>query len=251
MDKWKYFDITHQHHVCLNPMLPEKFDRFIQLLQLESGKSVLDIACGNGEFLLSLAKAYQISGTGIDLSPYFIAKAQASKLDRLPEADLKFIELDGAEFKPEKPHSFHLAACIGASWIFGGHAGTLDALIELVEPGGWVIVGEPFWLQTPADDYLEASEISRNEFGTHYQNVKVAEEKGLNLVHTFMSTLDEWDMYEGLKWLATDEYARTHPDDPDLPEILDKVAVEKEIYLKWGRDSMGWAIYLFRKPFTA
>lgn len=246
MDKWKYYDITHRNHVWLNPMLPEKFDRFIQLLNLDSDVKAIDIACGKGEFLLRLAESYQIAGTGIDISPYFIAEARAQYRQRAPEAEIDFIELDGAEFKPEVSQQFYLAACIGASWIYGGHAGTLDALIGLIQPNGWVIVGEPFWLGDPSQNYLDATETGRHEFGTHYENVKAGEERGLNLVHTFVSTLDEWDMYEGLKWIAADEFARDHPDDPDLEDLQDQVANEKELYLKWGRDTLGWAIYIFR-----
>ena len=62
--------------------------------------------------------------------------------------------MNGADFKPDEPHSLDLASCIGASWVFGGHADTLEALISMVRPGGWVIVGEPYWLQEPSGDYL-------------------------------------------------------------------------------------------------
>ena len=44
------------------------------------------------------------------------------------------------------------------------------------------------------------------------------------------------------------EYARSSPDDPDLPEITERVKTSRDIYLRWGRDCLGWAIYLFRKP---
>jgi len=107
-------------------------------------------------------------------------------------------------------------------------------------------VGEPFWLQQPPDDYLQAIGMRSDEVGTHYENVKAGEARGLNLLHTFVSTKDEWDMYEGLQWFAADNYAQNHPDDPDLPTLLERVTKEKEIYLKWGRDSMSWAIYIFR-----
>lgn len=70
--------------------------------------------------------------------------------------------------------------------------------------------------------------------------------EGLELVHTFVSSKDDWDQYEGLQWYATAEYARSHPDDPDLPELLERVTKAKGVYLRWGRDTLGWAIYVFR-----
>ncbi|MFX1555683.1 MAG: hypothetical protein ACFFC9_00405 [Promethearchaeota archaeon] len=62
-----------------------------------------------------------------------------------------------------------------------------------------------------------------------------------------MSSLDEWDRYIGLQWHATDKYVQAHPSDPDLPELLAKLNKEKNLYLKWEREAIGWAIYLFRK----
>ena len=143
---------------------------------------------------------------------------------------------------------FDLVSCIGASWIFGGHSNTLEALKELVEPGGLIIVGEPFWIKEPADDYLEASGIKRNDFSTHYDNATAGKAFGLTLVHTFVSTPNDWDMYEGLQWFAADAFAQANPDDPDVPKLLERVTKEKEVYLKWGRDTLNWAIYLFRVP---
>ena len=78
--------------------------------------------------------------------------------------------MNGADFKPDEPHSLDLASCIGASWVFGGHANTLEALITTVRPGGWVIVGEPYWQQEPSGDYLEASGCAREDFGSHSSN---------------------------------------------------------------------------------
>ncbi len=60
----------------------------------------------------------------------------------------------------------------------------------------------------------------------------------------------DWDRYEGLQWYATAEYAGCHSDDPDLPEILERVAKAKAAYLRWGRDTLGWAMYVFRQLAT-
>jgi hypothetical protein len=34
----------------------------------------------------------------------------------------------------------------------------------------------------------------------------------MELVHTIVSSKDDWDRYEGLQWFATAEYARAHPE---------------------------------------
>jgi len=118
----------------------------------------------------------------------------------------------------------------------------------MVKPGGWVIVGEPYWLQEPPKDYLEASGVAREDLGSHFSNAEAGEQRGLDLVHAIVSSRDDWDRYEGLQWYATAEYARTHPDEPDLAELVDRVGKARVAYLRWGRDTLGWAVYIFRLP---
>jgi len=246
MDMLKFYDITHREHLILNPTSEEKLARLVELLRLPADAQVADIACGKGEFLIRLAEAYGVRGTGVDISAFHIADAEKKLEERVPGADITFTAMEGAEFSPDAPHSLDLASCIGASWIYGGHAATIDALIGMVKPGGWVIVGEPFWRQEPAAAYLEALECAREDFSSHAANAEAGEQRGLQLVHTIVSSEDDWDRYEGLQWLAADAYARTHPDDPDLPELAEKVSTAKTAYLRWGRDTLGWAIYVFR-----
>ena len=247
MDMWKYYDITHRHHVICNPTNSEKLDRLVELLRLPAGASVVDIASGKGEFLIRLAETYGVSGVGIDKSPFFAQEAEERLAALTPSPDIVFHEMDGAEFVPEAPRSFDVASCIGASWIYGGHGGTLDAMKGLVAPGGWVVVGEAFWTGEPAAEYLELSGMPREMFASHVENATAGEERGLELVHTLVSTGDDWDRYEGLQWYAASEFARANPEDPDLDDLAERIAKEKMMYLRWGRDSLGWAMYVFRQ----
>lgn len=247
MDTWKFYDITHREHVVCNPTSEEKLARLVELVRLPTDARAVDIACGKGEFLVRLAEAYGSRGVGVDISPFCIADAERRIAARVPRAEIVLTRMDGADFEPDEAHSFALASCIGASWIFGGHARTLDALISLVEPGGLVIAGEPYWSQEPPEEYLRACGLTRDAFGSHAENVEAGERRGLELVHTLVSSQDDWDRYEGLQWYATSEYARGHRDDPDLPEIVERVEREKSAYLRWGRDTVGWAIYVFRR----
>ena len=247
MDRWKFFDIAHREHVFCNPMSVEKFEELIALLRLELNDRVLEIAPGKGEFIIRLAEQYHIDGIGVDLSPYFVSDAKEKQQQRMPNARLRFVEMDGADYEPKPRESFNLVACIGASWIFGGHRGTLKALKEMASPGGWVIVGEPYWRREPTAEYLDIIGESRSAYGAHYENMKVGQELGLTLVYTLVSNQDDWDRYEGLQWYAADKWARENPDDPDVEAVLKRIGENRENYLRWGRETFGWAIYLFKK----
>lgn len=247
MDIWKFFDITHREHVICNPTSEQKLDQLVELLRLPTGARVVDIATGFGELLIRIAQRYDAHCTGVDLSAFFIGEARRRLAERAPAANVTLVEMDGADYHPDALNSLSVASCIGASWIYGGHGGTLDALIAMVEPGGWVIVGEPFWIQEPTDEYLEVLEEKRETFGTHESNARAGEERGLDLVYTLVSSRDDWDRYEGLQWYAASEYARAVPDDPDVPELLERVGKGRRAYLQWGRETLGWAIYMFRR----
>lgn len=48
--------------------------------------------------------------------------------------------------------SVDLAACIGATWIGNGVAGTAELLARSLGPGGMMLIGEPYWRVTPSDE---------------------------------------------------------------------------------------------------
>lgn len=246
MDRWKYFDITHRDHLICNPTSGAKLNEMIDLLTLQNQAAVLDIGCGKGEFLTRLAERYACSGVGVDLSPYFIREAMERAASRVPSAHLAFQEIDGAKYEG-RPDAFDLVICLGASWIWNGHRGTLTALTRWSKPGGQILVGEPFWQREPDAEYLKAAEVSQGTFGTHFQNVQTGIELGLTLLHTMVSNGDDWDRYEGLQWRAAEEWVRANPADQDRNSVLERTGRARDAYLRWGRDTLGWALYLFRR----
>jgi SAM-dependent methyltransferase len=210
MDFWKYFAIGHEPHQFCNPLSEAKVDELIALLALSDEARVLDIACGKAEFLVRTVKRWNCSAVGV----------------------------------------FDAAVCLGASWIWAGLEGTLRALSSWAKPGGLVVVGEPFWRSAPSREHLEAAELTESSFGTHLGNAQTGLRLGLGLLHTFVSGEDDWDRYEGYQWYAVEQYSRRNPGDPDVLELMANVRKARDHYLQWGRNEIGWAVYLFLKdPF--
>ncbi|MFI5259211.1 MAG: SAM-dependent methyltransferase [Candidatus Limnocylindrales bacterium] len=253
LDTWKFYDITHRDHVVCNPSSVEKLDEIIGLLDLPPAPRVLDIACGKGEFLLRTAERYggpdgrEFSAVAVDLSPFVIRDLRESAAKRIPAAQIESLVLDGAAYRAE-PASFDLASCIGASWTFGGHRQTIRAMAAAVKPGGKVLVGEPFWKRTPNPHYLAWSKLRADEFDSHEVNVEAGVAEGLVPWFAMVSSDADWDRYETLQWRAAARHAAAHPDDPDLPELTERVLKARTGYLRWGRETMGWALYLFARP---
>jgi SAM-dependent methyltransferase len=245
LDRWKYFDITHRDHIVCNPLSLAKLDELVGLLAVPAGARVLDIACGKGELLLRLVERSGAHGVGVDRSPHAVRDARALAAARVPDAAVTFLEDDGAAYAAA-PGTVDLAMCVGASWVFGGHRGTLRALARWVRPGGQVLVGEPYWRQLPEPAYLAASGLAADSFATHAENVAIGLEEGLTPLYTLVSNEDDWDRYEALQWRAAERYATAHPEDPDVPDLLAQERHARDTYLRWGRTTLGWALYLFR-----
>ncbi|HSW43209.1 MAG TPA: class I SAM-dependent methyltransferase [Patescibacteria group bacterium] len=247
MDTWRYYGITHADHVVCNPTSTERLDELIGLLDLEPGAIVWEAACGKAELLVRLAEQRRIRGTGVDLSPYEVPVARERVAARAPAASLAIVEGDAAAHPPELA-SVDLAVCLGASWIWGGHRGTLRALRRFVKPGGLVLVGEPYWRREPEPEYLAAADLAAGEFSTLHGNVAIAAEEGLALIYALPSRDEDWDRYESLQLRAAERWALAHPDDPDVDELLAQARRNSDAYLRCGRDTLGWSIYLFRAP---
>jgi SAM-dependent methyltransferase len=245
MDIWKYFGAVHTCHTVCNPMSSEKLDELLARLDLKDGAAVIDIGCGKGEILARLAERYKISGVGVDISPYFVKDAEKKLKERVPGALVKILNMDGADYRPDR--LFDLSMCVGASWVYQGYKGTLAALKAMTKPGGLILAGEPYWIKEPDEAYLAAEEFTRDMFGTHHDNVLAGEAEGLLPLYTLVSNQDDWDRYEGLQWYSAAKFARDNPDDADIKEILERIAHQRTNYLRWGRNTVGWAMYLFRK----
>jgi len=246
VDLWKFFAIGHEHHVFCNPMSETKVDELIECFDLPTGARVIDIACGKGELLVRAARRWGCTGVGVDISPYFVADAR----ERIATAELsdaiEIFEGNGAEFEAP-PGSFDLSSCMGASWVWGGLDGTLRSLATWTRSGGLILVGEPFWRRSPSPEHLEASGFTASTFGRHAENVQTGLDLGLGFLHAIVSSADDWDRYEGLQCNAAERYALREPEDSDVGEVLTLVHKARDQYLKWGRNELGWALYLFLK----
>ena len=87
--------------------------------------------------------------------------------------------------------------------MYGGLAGTLDALEPTVRPGGHVVVGEPYWRSWPLPaDYADRDEPFTSLDGT----VAIVESGDLRVVTLIDASRDDWDRYETLHWRAVEEW---------------------------------------------
>jgi cyclopropane fatty-acyl-phospholipid synthase-like methyltransferase len=236
----RYFTVAERDHEIQNPTSEEKLRLLGERLRLDSSSRVLDIASGRGGPALLLAREFGCRVEGIEVAPEFhsvaVERAEAAGLSHLVSSRL------GDASREDLPaDAFDVALCLGATFVWGGLAGTLDALEPTVRDGGHVVVGEPFWRKLPLpEDYPERS----GPYTTLEGTIAIFESGALRTVAVIASSEDDWDRYETLHWRAVEEWLAENADDPDAADIRDRHEQYKATYLRHGRELLGWAIFV-------
>jgi cyclopropane fatty-acyl-phospholipid synthase-like methyltransferase len=236
----RYFVVAESMHEIQNPTTREKLVLLGQRLGLGPDSRVLDIASGRGGPALLLAQEFGCHVRGIEIAPEFhavaVGRAAAAGL-----AERIMFELGNGASASFEQETYDAALCLGASFVFGSLADTVDALAPAVRPGGYVSVGEPYWRRLPLpDDY----ENRRDPWTTLDGTVTIFETSGLPVVSVIASSGDDWDRYETLHWQSVERWLAANSADPDATEIRARHEHDKRTYLRHGREYLGWAIFV-------
>lgn len=77
-------------------------------------------------------------------------------------------------------------------------------------------------------------------------NCSLAVEQGYDLITCSECSLEEWDAYEDQYSRNVEDYVRANPRDPDAESIPPRIRSWREAFLRWGRDTLGFGLYLLR-----
>ena len=243
MDIPRIFNITESAHRIHNPFTPDKFATLGAALRLRPGASVLDLGCGSGEMLCTWARDHGITGTGVDMSALFTEQAR-SRAAELGVADrVRFVHDDAAGFVAED--KVDVAACIGATWIAGGYAGTADLLTRSLRKDGVILIGEPYWRQLPPSEAVAKGCLANaiTDFLTLPELVASFGRLGCDVVEMVLADQDGWDRYEAAKWLTMRRWLEANPGDELAGEVRAKLTSEPVRYATYSRDYLGWGVF--------
>ncbi|HCU35445.1 MAG TPA: SAM-dependent methyltransferase, partial [Armatimonadetes bacterium] len=201
------------------------------------------LGSGSGEMLCTWARDHGVTGTGIDMSRLFTEQANL-RARELGVADrVEFLHGDAAGYVSDD--KVDVAACLGATWIGGGVAGTIELLAQSLRTGGIILIGEPYWRQAPPTEDVARGCLagSISDFLTLPELVASFGHIGYDVVEMVLADQDSWDRYEAAKWLTMRRWLDAHPDDEVAEDVRAKLTSEPERYAAYTREYLGWGVF--------
>jgi ubiquinone/menaquinone biosynthesis C-methylase UbiE len=232
-----------------NPIAKERWQQFVEFLELPREPRIVDVGCGEGELLRVALATHSGTAIGIDSDAECIDAAR-DKLEAF--GDRVRLVHDKVEHVDLPEDAFDLVACIGSAHAFGplpdGFDRALGECKRMAVPGGIVLIGHTCWNKVAPAAYLSATGIDAHEFGTHRHNVSRGESIGLLPIYASTASAEEWDHFESVSWAAAELNLREIPGDDLLTKTVDKRRAWRRAYLEHGRQVLGFGVYAFLVP---
>jgi len=240
MDYFELVEISTQHLELTSPAAPEKLWTIGHYLGLNSEKRVIDFGCGYGQALTLWAEDFGISGVGVDIHQFLCKRATERVAARALTELVEIVCSNAADYEFEA-HSFDIASCLGASFIWGGYRQAIRKMKIALCSGGKIVVGEPYYTHGKIPSKLIKYE---GDLHTEFELMQITREEGFEIEFVVRASGDDWDRYVSSSWYGLLRWIDENPDHIERQYVIDYLHKSQDMYLKYQRKYEGWALYI-------
>jgi SAM-dependent methyltransferase len=248
MDEATVGYLSYRWHEICNPYTLDHLQRTLAHVDLKAGDRAVDVGAGNGFTAAWLANRYGLEMTAVERHPTTAgltrdraARVEAPGRMQVVEA-YSHDHLAGAG-------EHRLVSVIGALDIFPGGKTppeVMKAIAPSVAPGGWLLWGDPYWKARPGPRL--ATFFAEHRFADLAGWVKAGEAAGLVSQWVTVTGDADWEYFVFTISASLEAWAAENPTSPDAMGVRMRAAMTRSLYLEEGRDAMGFALMLFRRP---
>jgi SAM-dependent methyltransferase len=225
-------------HETIDLMSPMSDETLAQVLgQIPAGGRMLDMGSGKAALARTLLKQDpQASAVCIEKNPVLAAQGETLAQREGTGSRLQMIIADGREWKAAE--RFDAIALLGATHAIGSFQEVLAYAKANLKPGGVVLLGEGVWADRPHPEYLDFLGATEDEMMGEADLVQNVEKAGFNLRYCHLSSIAEWDAYEGPYFQNLRAFKNAEGQHP----FADEANAFEAMQTKHGRKCMGFMV---------
>lgn len=209
----------------------------------------LDIGAGNAAVAIRLAEAFGLRITAIEMDPGMAELARSRIAAAGVQDQVTLVEAASADVLARTP-PVDLITALGTTNVTGEGRPTPEAsfrsLRRALKPGGWLLWGDLVWLSEPPGPLRQIVEAA-NLYADHAGWQAAARAAGFDVAVADISPQPVFDDYARGLAAAGRRWLDANPGAPEAGPV--RMSAERvRAMLEYGRDHIGFGLYLLRKP---
>lgn len=216
---------------------------------LAAGAEALDIGAGNAAVAIRLAEAFGLRVRAIEMDPG-MAELARSRIAGAGVGDRVELVVAAAAGVLARTTPVDLITALGTTNVTGEGRPTPKAsflaLHRNLKPGGWLLWGDLVWLSEPPGPLRQIVEAA-NLYADHAGWRAAAETAGFEVAVAEVSPQSVFDDYAQGLATAAGRWLDANPEAPQAGSVRMRADRVRSM-LEYGRDYIGFGLYLLRKP---
>jgi ubiquinone/menaquinone biosynthesis C-methylase UbiE len=216
---------------------------------LAAGAEVLDIGAGNAAVAIRLAGAFGLRVTAVEMDPGMADLARVRIAAAGAGDQVTLVEAASADVLA-RTAPVDLITALGTTDVTGEGRPTPEAsfraLRRTLKPGGWLLWGDLVWLSEPPGPLRQMVEAS-NLYADHAGWQAAARAVGFDVAVADISPQPVFDDYAQGLTTAARRWLDANPAAPEAGRVR-MSAGRVRAMLDYGRDHIGFGLYLLRNP---